>query len=319
MRIGIDAMGGDFAPRNVVLGVIEARTFLAPDSHIVLYGDPTAIRGAFVREGCSDPLASLGCSVAPALQVIQMGEYPARAIKAKPDSSIVVGFKALRAGEIDAFAGAGNTGAMMVGSVLLLKPLAGGVRPCLPIEIPVQTGRTALFLDIGFNTDCRAETLYDFGLLGSVYARTVMGIPRPRVALLNIGQEPEKGNGVTREAYQLMWGSPDFHFVGNIEATRFFSGQEADVIVTDGFVGNVILKQAEAMYLLAQAQGLDSPFFERFNYEMHGGSLVLGLDKTVIIGHGASSPKAVASMLRKCEASYREHLVEKIAAALQKD
>jgi glycerol-3-phosphate acyltransferase PlsX len=181
-----------------------------------------------------------------------------------------------------------------------------------------MNGKTGLLLDVGLNVDCKPDVLYQYGLLGSIYAKHMMGLDNPRVALLNIGEEEEKGNLLTKETHKIMLDNIDFNFVGNFEAIHLFSGKVADVIITDGFVGNVVLKQAEAMYILAKKLGIDNDYFNRFNYELHGGTPVLGVNAPVIIGHGASTPKAVESMILQTEHAIKVRLVDKITEALDK-
>jgi len=315
MRIGVDAMGGDYAPLHVVLGAIVALDCIAPDSEIVLFGNERKI-----KEICaSQQVDPRRFSIVPASQFIEMGEHPVKAFQQKKDSSMAAGFYALQRGDIDSFAGVGNTGAMLVGAQSILKPIKGVTRPCISTEFPVQTGGSALLLDVGLNADCHPENLLEFGRLGAIYVRSVLGISQPRVALLNIGEEAEKGNMLCREAYKLMEGAPDFNFVGNIESNQIFSGSIADVIVTDGFAGNIVIKQAEAMFLLAKDQGFESPFLSRFDYEVYGGTPILGINAPVIIGHGASSPRAITHIILKSEATYKARLIQTIKQAISND
>ena len=315
MRIGVDAMGGDYAPLLVVMGAIQAVEQLSPGSEIVLFGNERKI-----KEICkSQDFNPDRLSIVPSSQVIEMGEYPVKAFLQKQDSSIVLGFHALQKGEIDAFSGAGSTGAMLMGAQSVLKTVKGISRPCISTEFPVQTGGSALLLDVGLNADCRPDNLLEFGILGSIYARSIMGFSQPRVALLNIGEESEKGSLFTREAFKLMEGNPYFHFVGNIEATQLFTGTIADVVVTDGFSGNVVIKQAEAMFQLLRDFGLCNAFFDRFDYEVYGGAPVLGVNAPVVIGHGASSPRAIAHMILKSEATFKAGLVQKIKKAISNE
>ncbi|MCL1973781.1 MAG: phosphate acyltransferase [Bacteroidetes bacterium] len=312
MKIGVDAMGGDYAPLHTVLGALLALDRLAPDSKVVLFGNERKI-----REICRSQQAGADrFEIVSAPQVIEMGEHPVKAFQQKKDSSLVAGFLSLQQGNVDAFAGAGNTGAMLVGAQSLLKTIKGVTRPCISAEFPIQSGGSALLLDVGLNADCRPDNLFEFGVLGSVYARTIMGIEHPRVALLNIGEEPDKGNMLTRETYQLMEGNPFFHFVGNIESSQLFGGTIADVIVTDGFAGNMVIKQAEGMFQLLKDFGFENAFFDRFDYEVYGGTPILGVNAPVVIGHGASTPRAMAHMILKAEATYTAGLVQKIKKAI---
>ncbi|MDR0295147.1 MAG: phosphate acyltransferase PlsX [Prevotellaceae bacterium] len=314
VRIGIDAMGGDFAPKNIVLGAIQAYTRIQPQTRLILFGDRSRIEVECTEAGFD----AAKFEIVHTSQIIGMGDHPAKAFQQKPDSSISVGFHALAKCRIDGFASAGNTGAMLAGVIYTVKAIPGIIRPAISSVYPLVNGKTALLLDVGLNVDCKPDVLYQYGLLGSIYAKHMMGLDNPRVALLNIGEEEEKGNLLTREVFKIMQDTPDFNFVGNIEANHIFSGEIADVVVTDGFVGNVVLKQAEAMYVLTKKQGIDNEYFNRFNYELHGGTPVLGVNAPVIIGHGISSPKAVENMILQTEYAVKIRLVDKIAEALDK-
>lgn len=313
IRIGIDAMGGDYAPENVILGAIEAYSHVDAETKIFLIGDQKKITEVCRHYG----IDSGNFVIVHASQVIEMGEHPVKAYQKKNDSSLNVGFNLLGRGEIDALASAGNTGAMLAGSLQAVKTLPGVLRPCISAQIPLVNGKNMLILDVGFNSDTKPDVLYQFAILGSIYARTMMGIANPRVALLNIGEEEEKGNMVTREAHKIMSDSGDFNFVGNMEANLLFSGSFADVLVTDGFVGNICLKQAEGMYALVAKLGVNHPFLNRFNYEYYGGTPVLGVSAPVIIGHGASTPLAIKNMILEAEKATKNGLVEKLRAAMQ--
>ena len=312
IRIGIDAMGGDFAPNNIILGAIEAYSYIAADTKVFLIGDEKQITEVCQHYG----LDSGNFVIVHAPETIGMGEHPVKAFLKKKQSSLVVGFNMLAAGEIDVLVSAGNTGAMLAGSVQVLNNIPGIIRPCIPAQIPLADGRNMLLLDVGFNSDPRADVLYQFGIMGSIYAKAMMGIENPRVALLNIGEEAEKGNIITQEAYRIMSDSTDFNFVGNMEANLLFSGGIADVLVTDGFVGNICLKQAEGMYELVAKLGVKHPFFNRFNYETYGGTPVLGVTAPVIIGHGVSTPLAIKNMILQGEMVVKHGLIEKFKKAM---
>ncbi len=312
IRIGIDAMGGDYAPENVILGVFDAYSHIDSETKIFLIGDREKITEVCRHYG----LDSGNFVVIHASQSIGMGEHPVKAYLQKSDSSMCVGFNKLLSGEIDAFASAGNTGAMLTGSVRTLKTLPGLLRPCISAQIPLADGKNMLILDVGLNTDTRPAMLYQFAILGSIYAKTMMGIENPRVALLNIGTESEKGTIAAQEAYRLMSNTSEFNFVGNMEANSMFNGGIADVLVTDGFVGNVCLKQAEGMYAMISRLGVHHPFFGRFNYEYYGGTPVLGVNSPAIIGHGASTPLAIRNMILEAEKAVKNQLVEKLKNAM---
>jgi glycerol-3-phosphate acyltransferase PlsX len=312
MRIGIDIMGGDFAPVNIVQGAIDACARLGTDSQLVLFGDQQQII-SYCEKAEFDYSKF---EIVHTTEVIEMSDHPAKAFQQKTDSSIVVGFKALAVQAIDGFASAGSTGAMLAGAMYTVRPIEGIIRPAIASDIPLLTGSRALLLDVGLNADCKPDVLYQYGILGTIYAHLMNNLETPRVALLNIGAEEEKGNLVTKEAFKLMKDTADFHFVGNIEAHNQFSGKVADVIVTDGFVGNIVLKQAEAMYRMAKKRNINDDYFNRFNYELYGGTPVLGVNAPIIIGHGASTPLAVTNMILQTEQAIKVQLVSKIKEAL---
>jgi len=309
IRVGVDAMGGDYAPRAVVLGAIEAASALPGDVRLVLFGDEAEIRAIADEVGAPRDLFD----VVATTEVISMSDHPAQAFTKKPDSSITVGFGHLKAGRIDGFASAGNTGAMLVGSMYTVRVVEGIIRPAISSHIPVVGGRTALVLDVGLNVDCKPDVLDQYGMLGSIYAEKVLGIENPRVALLNIGEEKEKGNLASKAAYEIMDGSTRYNFVGNVEGKHLFTGDVADVIVCDGFVGNIVLKQAESMYDIITKLGMGSnEFFDGMNYENIGGTPVLGVNSVVTVGHGRSTPKAIRNMILQTERTVRSGFVQQI-------
>ncbi len=311
-KIGVDTMGGDFAPLNVILGAYNALEILPEGVQLFLLGDKIKIAEICRQQGIdSGRFVIVHCS-----QMILMGEHPVKAYMKKNDSSIVKGFSMLENGEIDAFTSAGNTGAMLVGSMQTLKPIRGLLRPCISAEFPLLTGESMVVLDVGFNSDCRSEMLYQFARLGVIYAKTMMGIDDPKVALLNVGEESEKGNMVNREAFEIMCASEDFKFVGNMEANNMFCGGVADVLVTDGFTGNICLKQAEAIYNIVDKLNIDNEFLSRFNYELYGGTPVLGVAAPVVIGHGMSSSKAICNMIIAAEKYLSNNLIEKFEKSM---
>ena len=205
---------------------------------------------------------------------------------------------------------------MLTGCVRTLKTLKGLLRPCISAQIPLANGKNMLILDVGLNTETKPKMLYQFGIIGSIYAKTMMGISNPRVALLNIGEEREKGTLVAQEAYRMMESSSELNFVGNMEANSLFNGGIADVLVTDGFVGNVCLKQTESMFEMFSKLGVNHPFLSRFNYEYYGGTPVLGVTAPVVIGHGASTPLAIRNMILEAEKSVKNRLVERVQDAM---
>lgn len=312
MRIGLDIMGGDYAPKANVLGAIAAHPLLSSDEHIVLIGDTQQIKPILTENGFNpDHFEYIHTE-----EVIGMGEHPTKAIVQKPNSSISIGFNLLKEGKLDSFASAGNSGAMLVGAVFSVKTIPGIIRPCLTTFLPKLSGGLGLMLDVGANADCKPDTLLQFGVLGSLYAEHVMQIENPKVALMNIGEEDEKGDMLSLATFPLMKDTNLFNFVGNVEGRDLFN-DKADVIVCDGFTGNVMLKLAESFYVLTKKRGLKDEFFDRFNYENYGGSPVLGVNAPVVIGHGISSPLAVKNMVLQSRDMITTGLVGKIQAAFK--
>lgn len=292
MKIGIDISGGDFAPRANVLGAILAKKELPKKVKIVLIGDQKEIENELEKNGAD----KADFEIVHAPDVITMNDHPTRALPQKPNSSISRGFQLLADKEISAFASTGNTGAMLVGAIYKVNAIPGIIRPCITSLLPIENGGNALILDVGSNADCKPDVLYQFAILGSLYAKNVLSIEKPKVALLNIGEEESKGNLLTQTTYKLMDKTTDFNFIGNIEGRDIFTGK-ADVVVCDGFTGNVVLKQAEGLYSIMVKRGIKDDYFNRFNYENYGGTPILGVNSNVVIGHGISNEIAVKNML----------------------
>lgn len=291
MRIGVDIMGGDFTPEVNIKGSLMALKELNGDATLVLIGDEDAINKELQRGG-----KTTGIEVVDAKDVISMNDHPTKAFIRKPNSSIATGFRLLKDGQIDAFASTGNTGAMLVGSMFSVNNVPGVIRPCITSILPRENGTVGIILDVGSNADCKPDVLYQFGMLGSIFAEYVYDIDSPKVGLLNIGEEKEKGNLITQAAHEAMLDSTDFNFVGNVEGRDLF-GDDVDVIVCDGFTGNIVLKQAEAMFNMLKRRGLTDEYIDRFNYEIYGGTPVLGVNSNVIIGHGISNATAIKNMI----------------------
>ncbi len=304
-------MGGDFAPEATVDGVVLAREELPEDVELVLVGHSDIIKSALQKKGI--PADSFAIQHAP--DVIGMGEKPTRALTQKPQSSISVGFALQKKKIIDAFASAGNTGAMLVGAIYTFGAIPGVNRPCTMTFLPKESGGVGIMLDVGTNTDCKPETLKQFGIIGAIYAKSVLEIETPKVAILNIGEEEEKGNNQTLATFKLLKDLPSINFVGNIEGRHLFK-DNADVVVTDGYTGNIVLKVCEAMYRITVKRGFDDNYLKRFNYENYGGTPILGINNTVIVGHGISNAKAIKNMLLLTYNAYMAKLPEKIERTL---
>lgn len=266
-RIGLDVMGGDFAPEATLSGAILALDQLNEDDKIVLIGDQGTIESYLNNK----KVHSKNFDIVHATDIIEMGDHPARAFNQKPRSSISLGFQLLESNKIEGLASAGSTGAMMVGAMVTVKAIQGVIRPTIASPMPKLSGGFTIILDVGLNSDCKPDVLYQYGILGSLYAEFVFNINNPKVGLLNIGSESEKGNLLTKAAYQLMQDSKDFNFIGNIEGNELFD-DKSDVIICDGFVGNVVLKEAEGFYNLIKKKNLEDDYFSRFNFEYYGNS-----------------------------------------------
>lgn len=310
MRIGLDIMGGDHAPAATVQGAVLAMKELPEDIRLVLIGDSDKIHAELKSSGADpDHFDIIGTT-----EVIEMGDHPTKAYQKKTDSSLVKGFHLLKEGKLDGFASAGNTGAMLVGSMFTIKPISGVIRPCITSILPKLNGGVGIILDVGTNADCKPDVLYQFGVLGSLYASHVFNITNPKVGLLNIGSEEKKGNLLTQAAYDLMKDTADFNFAGNIEGRDLFN-EAADVIVCDGFTGNVVLKEAEAFYTLIRKRGIDDEYFNRFNYELYGGTPILGINHAVVKGHGISNATAIKNMILLTKSVAEARLTDKIKKA----
>jgi glycerol-3-phosphate acyltransferase PlsX len=310
VRIGLDIMGGDYAPQTTVGGAVLAQRELGAGERLVLFGDQEQILALLKKNKASEK----DFDIVHTTEVIEMTDQPLKAISQKPNSSMGVGFKMLKNKEIDGFASNGNTGAMMVGSLYSVKAIEGVTRPCLASVVPQESGKTSTLLDVGSNADCRPDVLTQFAILGSIYTQAIYGIAEPRVGLLNIGEEEEKGNLVAQAAHQLMKELTQINFIGNIEGRDIFD-DKADVVVCEGFVGNVVLKEAEAFYKMVKKRKLSDPFFDRFNYEIYGGSPFLGINAAVVTGHGISNEKATKSMIMLVRDIVKTGVVEKIKQA----
>ncbi len=311
MRLGLDVFGGDFAPSVTLDSLQLLLPELATDTTLVLYGDEKLI-GNYL----TDRLPQYqNIELVHAPEIIGMGEKSTSTFQSKPNSGIVAGFRDLVNDKLDAFASAGNSGAMMVGAVNMVHTITGIIRPASGVLIPKVDGGYNILLDVGTNPDAKAEMLNQFGLLGKLYAEHVLQIENPKVGLLNIGAEENKGNNLLQTAHAIMKDSPYFQFIGNIESRDLFR-QKADVIVCDGFTGNIVIKQIEAIYRLMEKRELLDSYFSRFNYELYGGSPIIGINKNVVIGHGISSPMAIKNMMLLARDIAASELNKKIIGAI---
>ncbi len=312
MNIAIDVMGGDYAPEAVIDGIIQAIPSLTNKEVILAIGPKEIIDQLLAERHCtSDQIRVINAE-----EVIEMGEHPTRALSQKPNSSIGIGFALLKEGKADVFASAGNTGAMMVGSLFSVKTIEGIQRPAIAGFVPQVNGKYAVMLDIGANADCKPEMLEQWGLLGSVYFEATTGQSNPRVGLMNIGEEEGKGSILAQATHALLKENKQLNFIGNIEGKDLFRNK-ADVIVTDGFTGNIVLKMGESIYNIMKEQGMMNDFVENTNYENYGGSPIIGINGNVIIAHGASSPKAIKNMIKLCKSVVESNVCQKIKVAIE--
>lgn len=330
MKIAVDAMGGDYAPRHIVSGAISAARLARDRFEIVLVGDREKIEHELARHYRTTELA---ITTYHASQIVEMDDIPAIALKRKRDSSISVAMQLHKEGKVDAVVSAGNTGAALASSLIKLRKIKNVIRPAIGSILP--NGRSAtLLIDAGTNVDCKPRQLYQFGIMGSIFMNQFFGIENPRIGLLNIGSEKSKGNEQVLETYNLLHKS-SLNFVGNIEGGQILR-DKADIVVCDGFVGNIILKFAESFNSVFSSNLrrkigrqihsnlgalLLKPAFRRlkktFDYAEYGGVPLLGINGVVIICHGGSSPKAIRNAIFEAEKIITERINYKIEDELE--
>jgi phosphate acyltransferase len=312
MRIGLDVMGGDFAPESIIEGAVDSLQHFSVNEKLVLIGDEASIVRK-LKEMKTDPSLF---EIVHTSQVIEMGDHPAKAFSQKKDSSIAVGYGMLMSGTLDGFCSAGNTGAMLVGASYTVNMIPGVLRPALVTVLPCVDDRDSVILDVGLNPDCKPDVFLQYGILGSIYAKHVLGKENPTVGLLNIGEEETKGTQAVKAAYELMKEYPGLNFVGNIEGNALFRETMTDVVVCDGFVGNVILKMGEAFHQLYKSRNLKDAYFDRLEWENIGGTPIVGINANVVIGHGISRRKAIKNMVLQTKGVVHANLAQKIKEAI---
>jgi glycerol-3-phosphate acyltransferase PlsX len=335
-RVVVDAMGGDFAPMNEIQGVISTFESKPPDLdlEIILIGNENKIRNS-LEQFDREKLNILNYSIIHTDEVITMDDEPTIALKKKKNSSLYKGLELHSQGYADAFVSAGNTGAVLSTATILNGRINGVSRPTIGSFFPTKNRYPTLVLDVGANIDTKPRYLYEFAVMGSIYTTQMLGLEHPKVGLLNIGEEESKGNDILLEAYQLLKSS-NLNFLGNVEGRDILNGT-ADVVVCDGFTGNVILKFAESVLDLFKTKlksyakknifntimfGLMKPAFKKvfaeFDYQKYGGVPILGINGVVIIGHGKSSPLAIQNMIYKAIEQIKKDINKKIEHALTK-
>lgn len=331
ITIVVDAMGGDFAPLNDVSGAIIAAEENPQSLEIILAGKEDLIKQELHKHKVALP----NIQIVNATEVVSMDDSPTESLKTKPDSSLSIGIKLVREGKADAFVSAGNTGAVMAAATLRLGRIEGVGRPTIGSLFPTDKGRTMVF-DVGASVDCKAQHLVEFATMGSIYVRNIYGVENPKVALLSVGEEKSKGNGVTIEAHELLEKS-QLNFSGNVEGRDILNGK-VDIVVCDGYTGNVVLKFAESVLELMKnkfrtyaSKGilkkiwvgmmygtLKNVILKDFDYQEYGGVPLLGVNGVVIIGHGKSSPVAIRNMILKAEEMIRKDVNGKIKRELSR-
>ncbi|MBD0269017.1 MAG: phosphate acyltransferase PlsX [Cyanobacteria bacterium Co-bin8] len=329
-RIAVDAMGGDFAPAEIVAGAIRARAELGVD--ILLVGDPEQIRASTPQLGNLD-----GIEIVPSEGTVEMHEEPLGALRRKPQASINVSMDLVKQKRADAVVSAGHSGAAMAAALLRLGRLKGIDRPAIGAVFPtVIAGKSVLILDVGANVDCRPKFLEQFAVMGTIYSRYVLGVESPQVGLLNIGEEPSKGNDLAVRAHQLLADNPFVPFRGNAEGRDVLTG-DFDVVVCDGFAGNVLLKFAEAvgeaiLQILREElpQGVRGKvgasilkpnlrrIKQRVDHAEHGGALLLGVAGIAVISHGSSHAPSVFNAIRLAKEAVDNQVLERIKTQYQK-
>jgi len=302
VRIGIDIRGGDHAPSAVLEGIKKVANQLGQKTQLHLYGleqDFADLSEDFVFHPCTDAIA--------------MDEHPVRAMQQKPNSTLLRGMQDLASAKIDSFASAGHSGALMVAAMQMLGLYDGLSRPAVVSIFPKLNGGRTVVLDVGINVDAKDEQFLEFARLGKAYAQSVLSLNSPKVALLNTGSEASKGNLQYQRVYKLLQ-EQEPSFVGNAEARDLFS-LEADVLVCDGFTGNMLLKQTESFFSLSRELGLKNEFLELLNYESYGASPILGVKGKVLLAHGASGPEAIKNMILSAESFASANFAEQISTS----
>ena len=312
MRIGLDVMGGDFAPDAIIEGAVDALAFLPADDALVLIGDEGAIYKKLSELNTAPSLFE----IVNATQVIEMGDHPAKAFSQKKDSSIAVGYGMLKNNSLDGFCSAGNTGAMLVGASYTVNVIPGVFRPALAVVLPRIDFTPTVILDVGLNPDCKPDVLFQYGILGSLFAKYVFEAKNPTVGLLNIGEEESKGTAAVKMAYELMKGYPDLNFIGNIEANYMFHKEMPDVVVCDGFAGNVMLKLGESFHHIYRLRSLNDDYFDQLNFENIGGTPIVGINANVVIAHGISKRKAIKNMILRTREVANANLAQMIRESI---
>ena len=312
MRIGLDVMGGDFAPDAIIEGAVDVLQFMQSGDTIVLIGDKDIIHTKLGEMNVEPSLFE----IVHTTQVIEMCDHPAKSFSQKKDSSIAVGYGMLKNNLLDGFCSAGNTGAMLVGASYTVNVTPGVLRPALVAVLPRIDYSKFVLLDVGLNPDCKPDVLFQYGILGRIFAKHVLEEKKPTVGLLNIGEEESKGTPSVKMAYELMKGYPELNFIGNVEANILFSESTPDVVVCDGFAGNIMLKLGESFYRIYRQRGLKDEYFDMLNFENIGGSPIVGINANVVVGHGISKRKAIKNMIISTREVASANLAQKIKEAI---
>jgi glycerol-3-phosphate acyltransferase PlsX len=328
MRIAIDAMGGDYAPGEIIAGALEAKDLLGPGEELVLIGDEEVIRSQLVALKASPDVFR----IFHAPEVIGMDESPVDALRKKPKSSIAIMARLASHKQVDAVISAGNTGACVAASQLRMRNLEGVVRPGIAVVLPTYNGPVTM-CDVGANISCKPVHLYQYAIMAGVYSKLMLGIANPRIGIMNIGEEEAKGTDLIKKTRTLVKSDSNINFVGNVEGRDIFEGK-CDVVICEGFVGNVVLKLTEgAVGMLFQVireelmhrnkllalwfKTVIKKIYKKYDYHEYGGALLLGINGTSVICHGSSKARTIKNAILACrrfsENKINEHIVEALA------
>lgn len=327
-RIAVDAMGGDYAPKNILIGALDA---MATDKNfeLILVGHKEKLLQVATNEGITLNKEL----IYHASEVVEMGDTPTTALKSKPDSSIVIGAKLVKEKKADAFVSAGNTGAMMAASTLIMGRIKGVSRPTIGAAFPTAKNKFCLLFDVGASVDSKPQHLFEYAVLGSIFAKEIYNASNPSVGVLSVGEEEAKGSELSLAAHKLLKSS-SLNFLGNVEGRDIMNGS-VDIVVCDGFVGNIILKFGESVLTLLKSrvkQYSTKGFLNKtyalivkkvlkeslsdMDYQTHGGVPLLGVNGISIIGHGSSSPLAIKNMVLRAKEMYDKNLIQKFEEAI---
>jgi len=314
IRVGFDAMGGDYAPDKAIHGLHLFTRNMPEDVQVIVFGNIRKIEQYLEKYGIK---VGERVEIHHCEEEITMEDTPLKSVVTKSDSSLVRGMQSLKNREIHVFASAGNSGAVVASALYILGNIKKITRPSFLLQFSRINGKDTVIIDVGGVPDCKPINILEFAIIGTLYMQHICGVKEPKVGLINIGEESTKGSILYKTAHSLLKKCPDINFIGNVES-RYILTTEADVLVCDGFTGNIILKMAEGIYNLIAGAEIKVPFFEKLNYELKGGTPVVGVNGNVIVGHGISNEIAFESMLKMCVHYGRVNFAKVISEAIEK-